>query len=129
MVSWVSQHRPSLPGSPLQFHREVTSFHSGQMSSHSTDPTAIASTWGLDASLLDRSWSTLSGGEAARAALASAVALGADVLLLDEPTAGCDARTEKIIEDTLKDMGCTIIIVTHSREQLDRFCTHHITFD
>mmetsp|Transcript_26973 Transcript_26973/g.58948 ORF Transcript_26973/g.58948 Transcript_26973/m.58948 type:complete len:622 (+) Transcript_26973:67-1932(+) len=129
MVTWVSQHRPSLPGSPSEFHNVIKSFHSGQKSSHAEDPTAIASTWGLDASLLDRSWSALSGGEAARAALASAVALGSDVLLLDEPTAGCDARTEKIIEDTLKDMGCTIIIVTHSREQLDRFCTHHICFD
>lgn len=44
-------------------------------------------------------------------------------------TAGCDSRTEIMIEDTLRDMGCTIIVVTHSQEQLNRFYTHLIDLD
>lgn len=63
----------------------------------------------------------LSGGEKKRVALARAIALEPDALLLDEPTAGVDPKRVKHIERTIlnlvKDRGITVIWVTHDTDQ------------
>jgi putative ABC transport system ATP-binding protein len=61
--------------------------------------------------------SQLSGGEAARAALAVALAANPDVLLCDEPTAEIDADSEARILGLLDEhrgRGCAVLIATHS---------------
>jgi ATPase subunit of ABC transporter with duplicated ATPase domains len=90
-------------------------------------PEEIAAEWGLPASVFDRPWTTLSGGEAQRASLAIALSSEPRVLLLDEVTAGLDEATEQLVEKSLAACGLPIIMVTHSSEQLHRFCTHHIS--
>ncbi|MCH5344540.1 MAG: ABC transporter ATP-binding protein [Acetatifactor sp.] len=57
----------------------------------------------------------LSGGEKQRICIARALVSGADVLLLDEPTASVDAETEKIIMNTLRQLSGkkTIILISH----------------
>jgi energy-coupling factor transport system ATP-binding protein len=65
-----------------------------------------------------RSPFSLSGGEARRAALAGTLATRPGYLLLDEPTAGLDARGRDTVMDAiaqLNDVG--IVIVTHDVEQ------------
>jgi len=60
---------------------------------------------------------TLSGGEAARAALAVALAAGPSILLCDEPTGEIDATTEASVLAVLKaqqDKGTAVIVATHS---------------
>ena len=61
--------------------------------------------------------SELSGGEAARAGLAVALAAEPQILLCDEPTAEVDAENERRIIDDLvarrKD-GTAILVATHS---------------
>ena len=59
----------------------------------------------------------LSGGMKKRAALARAMALDPDILLVDEPSAGLDPITSDEIDDllvTLKQGGTTIVMVTHN---------------
>jgi putative ABC transport system ATP-binding protein len=61
--------------------------------------------------------STLSGGEAARAGLAVALANDPPILLADEPTGEVDRENEQIILDLLRARaaaGGTVVVVTHS---------------
>ncbi len=69
--------------------------------------------------LLDRSPFRLSEGEKKRVALASVLAGGARILVLDEPTVGQDGRTREALAGllgTLEERGYTILIVTHDLE-------------
>ncbi|MDR2176572.1 MAG: energy-coupling factor ABC transporter ATP-binding protein [Treponema sp.] len=66
------------------------------------------------AHLAERAPHSLSGGEKQRAALAGALILERDILLLDEPTAALDPRARKNLIDLLKNRrGATIIIASH----------------
>lgn len=75
---------------------------------------------GLDPGLFrGRSPFSLSGGEARRAAIATTLALKTDFLLLDEPTAGLDARGRVFIYELLQGLlsrGRGIVIATHDPE-------------
>jgi ATP-binding cassette, subfamily C, bacterial CydC len=61
--------------------------------------------------------SSVSGGEARRIALARALLKGAPILLLDEPTEGLDAATEREVVSRLngrfRGTGATLLIVSH----------------
>lgn len=65
-----------------------------------------------------RSWpSTLSGGEAARAGLAVALANDPVVLLADEPTGELDSATEEVVLDLLlaaAGRGVAVVVASHS---------------
>jgi putative ABC transport system ATP-binding protein len=63
--------------------------------------------------------SQLSGGEAARAGLAVALAVAPPILLADEPTGEVDVETEQHLLqllDELRNHGSAILVVTHSEE-------------
>ena len=71
--------------------------------------------------LLDkRSW-TLSGGESQKIALARAISIKPDLLILDEPLSAVDAETKEDFERELRELhdhlGLTTIHVTHSFEE------------
>jgi len=71
--------------------------------------------------LLDRAPYHLSGGEKKRVALASVLVMNPDALLLDEPTAGLDPRSQSWLVDTLAALaavGKTIILSTQHLELL-----------
>ena len=71
----------------------------------------------------------LSGGELQRLALARAVADGARLLLLDEPTAHLDAAREEQVLQTIRALraGRTIILASHS-EAARTVADHVVTF-
>ena len=76
--------------------------------------------------LRDRSPHNLSGGQKQRVALAATLALGNDILILDEPTSELDELATKRIADILKelkDQGKTILLIEHKfdsfREMVD----------
>lgn len=66
---------------------------------------------------------TLSGGESRRVALARAMVLRPQLLLLDEPTAGLDREVLPLFETclaTLKGQGTTVVIASHDNDQSRR---------
>jgi cobalt/nickel transport system ATP-binding protein len=65
------------------------------------------------AHLAERPVRSLSGGEKQRAALAGALILERDILLLDEPTAALDPRARKNLIALLKNQDRTTIIASH----------------
>ena len=67
----------------------------------------------------------LSGGQKRRVAIAGVLAMEPEVLILDEPTAGLDPRGRDDLLNKLKALhegrGLTIILVSHSMEDVARF--------
>ncbi len=67
----------------------------------------------------------LSGGQKRRVAIAGVLAMKPEVLILDEPTAGLDpaGRDEilGLISDMHKELGITIILVSHSMEDVAKY--------
>jgi ABC-type iron transport system FetAB ATPase subunit len=93
LVQYIPQRPSLLPGTPLDFLTRIQSF-SARSHRQSTDqdgerdsvldPFRIAEEWGIPKTMWGREWSTLSGGEGQRVALAIAIGLGgAEVVLLD----------------------------------------------
>ena len=80
---------------------------------------------GLDESCYGKSPFELSGGQKRRAAIAGVIAMKPSVLILDEPTAGLDPRGRDEILDLVADMhknyGCTVILVSHSMEDVANY--------
>lgn len=68
----------------------------------------------------------LSGGQKQRVAIARALALNPQVLLCDEATSALDPNTTKsilsLLEDINKNLGITIIVVTHQMEVIKQIC-------
>jgi phospholipid/cholesterol/gamma-HCH transport system ATP-binding protein len=61
--------------------------------------------------------SQISGGMQKRAGLARAMALDPDILFLDEPSAGLDPVSSRLLDDLIlelrESLGCTVVVVTH----------------
>ncbi|MFB9798616.1 metal ABC transporter ATP-binding protein [Arthrobacter citreus] len=71
--------------------------------------------------LADRQIGRLSGGQKKRAFVARGIAQEASVMLLDEPFAGVDKRSEATIISQLRalaDSGCSILVSTHDLQAL-----------
>ena len=85
---------------------------------------------GLDDDLLDKSPFDLSGGQRRRVAIAGVIAMKPRVLILDEPAAGLDPRGRREILSGLweygKKSGTTLILVSHSMEDMAMYCDRAI---
>ncbi len=81
---------------------------------------------GLTSEDLDKSPFDLSGGQKRRVALAGVMAMDPEILVLDEPAAGLDPRGRKEIlggiAEYKRTKGKTIIIVSHSMEDMAMYC-------
>lgn len=84
---------------------------------------------GQPPALLDQATSTLSGGQAGRAALAAILLTNADVVLLDEPTNDLDFDGLARLEAYVRGFAGAMVIVSHDRAFLERTVTHVLELD
>lgn len=88
---------------------------------------------GIGEELLDASPFELSGGQKRRVAIAGILAMKPEVLILDEPTAGLDPRGRDEILDQIaklhKESNITIILVTHSMEDVAKYVDRILVMD
>jgi phospholipid/cholesterol/gamma-HCH transport system ATP-binding protein len=77
--------------------------------------------------------SEISGGMKKRAGLARALALDPDILYFDEPSAGLDPISSKLLDDLICDinqsLGTTIVIVSHELPSIFATGTNSIFLD
>ena len=81
-----------------------------------------AGLWGEVADRLNDQATGLSGGQQQRLCIARAIAVGPEVLLMDEPCSALDPIATSVIEELITDLQqrFTILIVTHSMQQAAR---------
>ena len=77
--------------------------------------------------------SEISGGMKKRAGLARALALDPDIVYFDEPSAGLDPISSKLLDDLMKNinqtLGTTLVVVTHELDSLLDIGTNSIYLD
>ena len=99
------------------------------------DPAAhaqILGSVGLAADVLERTASTLSGGEAQRVCLARTLLMRPQVLVADEPTSSLDHDSTLVLEALareLADSGVPILWVTHDLAQVERIADQRVVLD
>jgi len=71
-----------------------------------------------------RALAGLSGGERGRVGLAQQLVAPAEVLLLDEPTNHLDLETTRWLEDYLRTLDATVILISHDRVFLQNVVDH-----
>ena len=81
--------------------------------------------FGFSGDEVQRTATTLSGGERARLALAMIVLSRANLLILDEPTNHLDVESIESLEDALQAYDGSVLIVSHDRELL-RVLVNHV---
>jgi ABC-type multidrug transport system ATPase subunit len=85
------------------------------------------------AKLLDRTFSSLSGGERQKVLLAAALAREPKLVIADELTKGLDAQTSKFLGDYLKnycrDMSAAAIVVSHDSAWVKVFCGRSLVLE
>ena len=88
---------------------------------------------GITDEMLDKSPFDLSGGQKRRVAIAGIVAMGPDVLVLDEPAAGLDPKGRREILCGLRryveEKNITIILVSHSMEDMALYCDNVVVMN
>lgn len=88
---------------------------------------------GIRKEWMEKSPFDLSGGEKRRVAIAGVMAMEPEILILDEPTAGLDprgrARLSDMIENYRRSTGKTVVIVSHSMDDVAEVASKVIVMD
>ncbi len=87
------------------------------------DPAALIAATGLDPRAMGWPVARLSSGEKQRLALARALQLAPEVLILDEPTSALDVASKERVEALLMERrraGLTLLVITHDADQARR---------
>ncbi|HEX4879105.1 MAG TPA: ATP-binding cassette domain-containing protein [Limnobacter sp.] len=81
---------------------------------------------GFKTSDLQRKVGEFSGGWKMRLNLAKVLGSRADLILLDEPTNHLDIEAVVWLEQWIRQVQCTVLLISHDRDFLDAVCTHTV---
>ena len=108
---------------PLRTHR------GGRYAQHTGRVAELLDLVGLSASLMDRYPAQLSGGQLQRAAMARALSVEPDLLVLDEPVTALDVSTQaqviNLVSELQERLGIACLFIAHDLAVV-RHVSHHI---
>lgn len=122
-VAWVSQHPHTAVDARMTLRRAIEL--PARLAGIETDAAPLAAEVGLDRALLDRRPHEVSGGELQRAAVARALALRPEYLVLDEVTSMLDEATAADVLDVVGRVaaaGTGVLLVSHDVAALHAVC-------
>ncbi len=123
---WSSMTLAENVGLPLQ---QYTDLEEGEIRELASLKLALAGLAGFE----DYYPSEISGGMRKRAGLARAMALDPDVLFLDEPSAGLDPVSSRLLDDLILELrdtlGTTFVIVSHELASIFAIASNGIFLD
>ncbi|WP_174316331.1 ABC transporter ATP-binding protein [Exiguobacterium sp. JMULE1] len=107
------QHRPILRHFPATSEEDLM--------------TALALAVGVEEQLFDRLPHQLSGGQIQRAAIARAISIEPDIIVMDEPTTGLDvvsrAQIIELLERLQQKLGVSLVLISHDIDFIRRLCS------
>lgn len=120
----------SSPAAMARYDRDFERFERGGGYTFAPRIDAVLHGLGFDPDeARNRSVDSLSGGERGRLGLARQLVAPADVLLLDEPTNHLDLETSKWLEDYLRGLDATVLLISHDRAFLQEVVDHVLHVD
>ena len=127
-VGWVFQNPHGVPRRTAVDHVALPLIAKG-LSREAAENQALTIMDRFDlASVADRAFGALSGGEAQRLMLARAVAKAPSLLLVDEPTAQLDPRAAATVNRVLNELAmddAIVVVATHDPDTRDA-CNRHV---
>ncbi len=111
--------------------RHVPTSQLGSVEAHIQKCLRDAFLWDEVKDRLDSPGLSLSVGQQQRLAIARALAVEPEILLMDEPTSALDDIASRKIEELILSLrnSRTIVIVTHNRQQAERISDQILTFE
>ncbi len=94
-----------------------------------SDAATLLNGLGIDTDLHYTQMADLTGSQKVKVLLAQALFGNPDILLLDEPTNHLDLPAIEWLEEFLINFDNTVIVVSHDRYFLNKFCTHTADID
>lgn len=136
-IAYVPQRLPAVSGIPISVFESVsTGLLDGKLRIVSRKAIKVKVFEALKKSEIDnlaaKSLAKLSGGQLRRVMIARALVANPDLLLLDEPTAGLDQKSQTLLFNTLRELkksGVTILLITHELGALATLVDRAVVLD
>lgn len=129
-VRYVTQYKIDSPGTPRDFVETVCALAVNRSDpavpsadDMAADALQLLLRWNMQPECMAKEWRELSGGEAQRVIVAIAVASRPQVLLLDESTSALDLASKLKVEESIQNLGVTVLWITHDDDQVKRMAT------
>jgi ATP-binding cassette ChvD family protein len=128
-LAHVDQSRDSLPDGATIWAAISGGQELLELGGRTVNSRAYCAQFGFTGADQQKKVGVLSGGERNRVHLARLLKMGANVILLDEPTNDLDVNSIRALEEAMETFAGCAVIVAHDRWFLDRVATHILAFE
>ena len=128
-MAYVDQSRETLNGDKTVYEEISEGVEIVQLGKHPVNARSYVAGFSFKGTDQQKHVKNLSGGERNRVHMAKLLKMGANFILLDEPTNDLDVETLRSLEEGILNFaGCTMVI-SHDRWFLNRVATHILAFE